>query len=301
MIQRQYQHPQDIKLLQEFNSLAISETDGCGYLQPGDIPHHVFNGNKHFDPSEILTIWEDDSGVVAWVLVGPRMKLFDVQVRPGLRSMDLESTVLTFAYDSLIQQMQYHNIDGDKVFCDSFQCDTIRSTSLLKLGWKLESQGEYVLNYADLVDLVEPELPVGYKIRSSDGVHEAESLAEIHSKSFGTTWTKELYQKVMESPGYSPEREFVVIAPNGAFAAFMVIWYDYKNKSGYFEPVGVHENYRRLGLGRSLILSGLIQMRNIGMSKAIVANFTSNNAASSLYKSCGFNPKYYLDCYSKSI
>jgi len=301
MIQRKYRGPQDIKLLQDFNSAAITETNGCGYLQPGDVPHHVFNGNKFFDPSEILTIWEDAFGIAAWILVGPRMKLFDAQVRPDLRNTDLEYEILTYAYERLLNRMIKYTIEGDKVFCDSFKCDLIRSNILLGLGWTLDSPGKYIINHAALDSLSDPELPTGYSIRATKGMEEAQLLAEVHSKAFGTEWTKKLYQKVMESPGYSPEREFVVIAPNGTFAAFIITWYDLKNKTGYFEPVGVHEDYRRLGLGRAMLKYGMQQMYKKDMGTAIVANFTNNKSAFNLYKKCGFKPKYYIDYYSKSI
>ena len=54
--------------LQDFNAAAIAATDHCGYLHPGDIPHHLFNGNQKYDPAEVMTIWEDDQGVAAWLL-----------------------------------------------------------------------------------------------------------------------------------------------------------------------------------------------------------------------------------------
>ena len=94
---RTYTGEADLKLLQDFNSAAIAATDHCGYLHPGDIPHHLYSGNKYYDPAEIMTIWEDDQGVAAWLLVGPRHKSFDAQVRPDLRGSDLEREVLEYA------------------------------------------------------------------------------------------------------------------------------------------------------------------------------------------------------------
>ena len=46
MIKRTYTGEADLELLQGFNAVAIAATDHCGYLYPGDIPHHLFNGNK---------------------------------------------------------------------------------------------------------------------------------------------------------------------------------------------------------------------------------------------------------------
>ena len=54
----------------------------------------------------------------------------------------------------------------------------------------------------------------------------------------------------MESPGYEPERELVIQAPDGTFVAFTVIRYDPLNSTGLFEPVGTHKDYRRRGFGQ---------------------------------------------------
>ena len=71
MKRRTYTGEADLKLLQDFNAAAIAATDHCGYLHPGDIPHHLFNGNNKYDPAELMTIWEDDQGVAAWLLANP--------------------------------------------------------------------------------------------------------------------------------------------------------------------------------------------------------------------------------------
>ena len=52
MIRRTYTGEADLELLQDFNAAAIAVTDHCGYLHPGDIPHHIYNGNKYYDPAE---------------------------------------------------------------------------------------------------------------------------------------------------------------------------------------------------------------------------------------------------------
>lgn len=77
MIKRTYTGVADLKRLQDFNAAAIAITNHCGYLHPGDIPHHIYSGNKFYDPTEILSIWEDHQGVAAWLLVDPSHKSFD--------------------------------------------------------------------------------------------------------------------------------------------------------------------------------------------------------------------------------
>ena len=66
-----------------------------------------------------------------------------------------------------------------------------------------------------LDDIPEPELPEGFIIRAATGVEEADKLAAVHNGGFGTGWDADAYRKVMESPGYDPARELVVVAPDG--------------------------------------------------------------------------------------
>lgn len=89
MRRRPYESASDLVLLQDFTARAVAVTEGCGYLHPGDIPHRLFNGNRRYDPAEVMTIWEDGAGVAAWVLVGPRHRSYDAQVHPDLRGGNL--------------------------------------------------------------------------------------------------------------------------------------------------------------------------------------------------------------------
>jgi mycothiol synthase len=299
MIKRTYRGAADLKLLQDFNAAAIAVTDHCGYLHPGDIPHHLYNGNRRYDPAEVLTIWEDEQGVAAWLLVGPRHKSFDAQVRPDLRGGDLEREVLQYAADRVVGLMRRFDIAGDSIYADAFRGDTARVQLLASLGWEAEDGLPYVLNCTKISVLAVPELPDGFSFRSAAGIEDAAALAEVHNASFGAGWTPESYRQVMESPGYEPERELVIQTPDGSFAAFTVTWYDHLNATGLFEPVGTHEDYRRRGFGRALLLYGMQQMAAAGMKLATVANFGQNEAAHRLYQACGFQPWHLQDDYKK--
>lgn len=98
---------------------------------------------------------------------------------------------------------------------------------------------------------------MGFSFRSARGMEEAAALTAVHNGAFGSIWTPELYRYVMQSPGYAPERELVIQAPDGTFAAFTVTWHDPLNRMGLFEPVGVHRDFQRRGFGRALMLYGL--------------------------------------------
>ena len=299
MRNRTYTGEGDLKLLQDFNAKAIAATDHCGYLHPGDIPHHIYNGNKHFDPVELMTIWEDDYGVAAWLLADPSHKSFDAQVRPDLRGDDFEREVLEVAYDRTANLMQRHNIAGDFICADAFREDTARVELLMALSWEPDNEIPYVLNRIEIKSIALPALPDGFSFQSANGIEDAAALAEVHNAAFGPIWTPELYRKVMESPGYEPERELVIQSPDGPFVAFSIIWYDHLNRIALFEPVGTHKDFRRRGLGRAIILYGLQQMKAAGMQFASVAHFGQNEAARELYQACGFKPWYLQDGYKK--
>ena len=299
MKKRTYTGEADLKLLQDFNAEAIAVTDHCGYLHPGDITHHLFNGNKYYDPTEILTIWEDDRGVAAWLLVSPRFKGFDAQVRPDLRGNDLEREMLAYAYDRTAELMRKYDIDGDYVCGDAFRGDTARSELLVALGWEPDNGPPYVLNRTEIAAIEVPILPDGYSFQSVKGIEDAAALAEVHNAAFGPIWTPALYRKVMESPGYAPERELVIQAPDGSYVAFCIIWYDHLNRTGLFEPVGTHKDYWRRGFGRAIVSYGMQQMAAAGMEFATVAHFSHKEAARGLYQACGFKPWHLLDGYVK--
>ena len=301
MHQRPYQNASDLKLLQDFNARASAETGGCGYIHPGDIPHRLFNGNRHFDPGEVMTIWEDDQGVAAWLMAGPRHKSYDLQVRPDLRGDGFERELLAYADERLVELMRKYNYESERIYGDAYRCDTIRSELLLASGWESDDHEQFVLNRAKIGDIRLPALPAGYAFRSARGIQDAGGLAAVHRAAFGVEWTAESYGKVMQSPGYLAESELVVVAPDGRFVAFAKTWLDELNRTGLFEPVGVHKDHWRRGFGRAVLLFGMRQMAAAGMEFATVANSTHNEGARELYKACGFKPWHDSDGYSKLI
>lgn len=301
MKRRTYAGEADLKLLQDFNAAAIAVTDHCGYLHPGDIPHHIYNGNKHYDPVELMTLWEDDQGLAAWLLADPGHKSFDAQVRPDLRGSDLELEVLEYAYERTVELMRQYKITSDFIHADSFRGDAERRELLAALGWEPDNELPYVLNRSEINSFAVPALPDGYSFRSAMGIEDAAALADVHNAAFGPIWTPELYRKVMESPGYEPERELVIQAPDCTFATFSIIWFDHLNHIGLFEPVGTHKDHRHHGFGRAIILYGMQKMADAGMEFATVAHFGNNEAARGLYQACGLKPWHLLDGYKKHL
>ncbi|NQV04991.1 GNAT family N-acetyltransferase [bacterium] len=302
MRRRTYEGETDVGLLQAFNAAAIAATGGCGYVHPGDIPHRLFNGNKLFEPAEVMTVWEDRVGVAAWVLVGPRHRSYDAQVRPDMRGGVFEREVLEYADTRTAELMRLHGIESNQMLGDAFRCDLTRIGLLAEMGWESDGEPPYVINRARIADLAPPMIPDGYSIRPVAGVEEAAAVADLHSAAFpGAGWTPELYRQVMESPGYDPGRELVAEAADGELAAFAVTWYDNLNRTGLLEAVGTHRDHQQRGLGKAVVRFAARHMADAGMEFVIVANEGSNAASEALYRSAGFKPWHLLDGYVKAI
>lgn len=103
------------------------------------------------------------------------------------------------------------------------------------------------------------------------------------------------------SPVYRPEMDLVAIAPEGRVAAFCIAWLDFTNRVGLFEPVGVHPDFRLMGLGKAVLAEGLRRMMAYGMQSAIVCAEADNTAAQRLYQAAGFQVEQHLLTYVKSL
>ena len=288
----------DVGLLQRFTAEQIKEHGRSGFLHPGDIPHRIFNGLRRENPADLVHIWEEDDGVIAWALLDPRGAGFDLQVASSTDS-DLERDFLVWSEETLIELMRTAGSASRYIETDAFADDSARCGLLRSMGWVAIDDEVLVLTRRRIDKVSPPELPEGYSLRTVSGVEEAAAVAELHAAGFGSSWTPELYRRVMESPGYSPDRELLVEAPDGTLAAFCVIWPDEINQTGYFEPVAVHPAHRRLGLGRALMRAGMQAMQDWGMEHAEVMFEEGNPGSGKLYLGEGFEPIWELSLFRK--
>lgn len=292
----------DLTRIQNLVAEGAARTNRCGYLHHGDVPHHFYNALKDFDPSELVRLWEDESGcLLGWAIVYPRSKSFNVQMHPDHRGGELENELLIWAENTTVEWMKKLDLSGE-MESDVCGCDTVRSELLKQRGFSAPQHPVYVHTERSLFDPIpEPVLPEGFSIRSAAGEHEAGALAEVHAGSFKSSWTAEKYLKLMRSPGYDVEREMVVVAPDGRFAAFCIYWLDMLNKTVLFEPVGTHEEFQRRGLARALMYHVMHKVKIQGIETAIVLHETDNVASTNLYANAGFKPVHEIYFYTKKF
>jgi ribosomal protein S18 acetylase RimI-like enzyme len=207
--------------------------------------------------------------------------------------------MLQWAYETSRRVMNEIGREEKPVMTDVSAGEDKRIQLLHELGFEKDKHWLNVTERSPADAIPEPTLAEGFTIRAAT-MDDYEQLAAVHSGSFNSNWSPELYRdEVMRKPGYRPEREIVVVASDGRFAAFTVTWLDEVNKVGYFEPVGVHSDFQRKGLGRAMMLHTLHEMKALGMTTAMVAHGIENPASTGLYNSLGFRTKYEITGYKR--
>jgi mycothiol synthase len=140
-----------------------------------------------------------------------------------------------------------------------------------------------------------PIIPEGFVIRPLAGEQELDEYVNLHQAVFGTDlMTKEIRKSIMSSPEYDPQLDLVVQTRDGRLAAFCVCQINpYENEiseqaAGWTDPIGVHPDFRRIGLAKALIQEGLIQLKTRGMEFAKLGTRSDNFAMLGLAKQTGF-------------
>jgi mycothiol synthase len=134
----------------------------------------------------------------------------------------------------------------------------------------------------------DPQLPPGYHNASVRWPEDVASRVEVHRSAFEPSrMTIEQYSRLRELPHYAPERDRVVVAPDGTFAAFANAWYDPEARVGELEPVGSHADHRRLGLARAACFAGFRELDAAGAQACVIVTGRRNVAAEALYEGLG--------------
>lgn len=303
MIRKNYSSGEDLYRAQQALMDWTAQVGDCNYWHKGDIGHRLFNGGygRGYEPSDIFYYWLDDSGeVIAFANIYPWWEMFDLQVAPQHRYTDTHTELFTWCEQEIQAFAQRIDKDLKQITVDSFDCNPEHNTFLRARGYEFSKHALNMTNH-DLQSLPDAPLPDGFTIRLAT-VDDLDNLADVHNNSFTNKWTAEIYGKVFNAPHM--EREFVVVAPDGRFAAFTNVWLDEVNRSILFEPVGTHSDFRRRGIGKAMMVNVLKQMQaehNIQCAYVCHELPDKNPASGRLYASVGFTTRYPIHDWVKSV
>jgi ribosomal protein S18 acetylase RimI-like enzyme len=291
MIQREFSSQVDLRAMG-----ALVRDFPVGNLHVADLPYRF--SSWAFDYPDNVGLWVDAEGqqLLAWAVMQTPFWTIDCACHPSA-DRNLHRQILAWADRRACQIL---DTPGGRpawfvnVFAD--QADRIRD--LEEAGFA--SQADVGADSWSKVLMQRPaeatplnySLPAGFVIRPLAGESEAEAYVELHRAVFESrNMTAEWRARTLRHPAHIPDLDLVAIASDGRLAAFCVCWLD-KNSGGeadgQIEPLGVHVDFRGLGLGRAILAEGLRRLQLYGAGQIYVETDNYRNAALELYESAGF-------------
>jgi ribosomal protein S18 acetylase RimI-like enzyme len=289
---RLYRDEQDLQHMQTLLMESRSQTNDWRYWHVGELIWDFFMVLCHLDPQGYIRLWHDPAGkLIGYAILGEDPS-FHCQVSPEYVDCGIESEALAWAESQLghlpppaAQPWSSEFVSGVR------QDDSARIAFLEAHGFQL---GEYVeVNMLRSLTAPIPEvaLPPGCQLRSvqeSDLPDRAAIQREVwHPWTVGEVSDAD-YTRFRQLPGFHHDLDIVVIAPDGAIAAYVNAWIDPLNRIGDFGPVGARQAYRRQGYTRLALLEGLRRLQAYGMQRVCISTGLTNTPALNLYHSLGF-------------
>ena len=261
--------------------------------------------DPRLDPARDLQLWQDsDSELIGfaqlWILVAPdelNGRIF-TWVRPEARGGALETQILDWGAERLREAMRAHGLPGGlRPTTGAEQTDEIALLS--NLGFAIVRYS-YTMERSLAEPIAEPQLPEGYTIREMAGPDEAEAWLEMFNLSFidhpnHSPWMVEQVLHYLDAPIYRRDLNLVAVAPDGTLAGFCWMTINPEDNAhtgrqvGEIDVLGTRRGYRKLGLGRALLLEGMHRLRRAGIETARLGVVANNpTGALKLYESAGF-------------
>ena len=257
----------------------------------GDLEWWHASGDPGVDWAARIRLWELGGRLVAWGWINPPASL-DWFVADGVSPADAaEVRAAMLEWQAEVgREATASGAADDAIQLVTWAVDDWPEADVLReRGW---NPTETILTqYLQPLDapLDPPRVPDGYILRSLRGPEDVPARVAVHRAAFAPSkMTVEKYGILVGLDHYRWEHDLVLEAPDGTFAAFTMCWVDAAGSIGEFEPVGVHPDHQRRGLGRVIMRAGLRLMRDAGLRDAMVFSLRTNGASEELYRSAGF-------------
>jgi ribosomal protein S18 acetylase RimI-like enzyme len=261
-----------------------------------DLPYRF--SSWALDYPENIGLWIDGNGaLLGWAVMQTPFWTIDYAYHPQ-ETTSLHQQILAWA-DERAQQV-VDTLSGRPMwFINVFTSQQDRIHDLEESGFASQADvGEnswtkVLMRRAGQIPIKASVLPDGFTIRPLGGEREVAAYVELHratfqSKSMTIAWR----QRTLERPEYIANLDLVAIAPDGRLAAFCICWLNRKSSgeiSGQIEPLGVHEDFRKQGLGRCILAEGLRRLQQHGAGWVCVETDNYRDEAFALYESMGFH------------
>ena len=290
MIQRRFAGEVDLRKM-----TALTNEFAADNMHVADLPYRF--SSWAIDYPENVGLWFDDNdNLVGWAVMQTPFWTIDYALQPRVLQ-EVHPQILSWA-DERAKQIVDSPSGRPVWFINVFARQAARIQDLEGAGFASQADvGEnswtkVLMRREDPAEIGRPVLPDGFIIRPLVGESEVDAYVDLHREVFDSkSMTPEWRRRTLERPEYVPDLDLVAVAPDGRLAGFCICWLNKQSTagaSGQVEPLGVREEYRKLGLGRSLLTEGLRRLQGHGAESVYVETDNYRDEAFMLYESAGY-------------
>jgi ribosomal protein S18 acetylase RimI-like enzyme len=150
-----------------------------------------------------------------------------------------------------------------------------------------------------------PHLPEGFSLHAVRDAREFAAATALYRDVFvsGSSIVRDRLALMRESD-HIEAADLVLEAPDDTFAAFCLCTAGTpgishtNHQEGWIDLIGTRLAYRRLGLGRAMLLAGLQQLKNFGADRALLGTASWNVAAQQLFAATEFQLMHQIRWYA---
>jgi GNAT superfamily N-acetyltransferase len=293
---RQYSDPADYKLIDNFLIEHYQQGNQDGnWIEPA-----WEYGHSHplLDKSSLgkIGIWQDGNEIVGVTHYEWQLGEAFFQFHPAYRH--LRKDMLDYAEQSL-----YGTSKNGKRFLQVYinNYDDEFQTLVISRGYdKDENSVRQMLQFTIPYPFPAITLPDGFCLKSLADEPDWAKVHRVLWRGFDHEGEPppgeeelESRRSMFDSPNGRRDLKIVVQAPNGDFASFCGMFYEPNGKFAYVEPVATDPDYRRMGLGKAVVLEGIHRCAALGATVTFVGNDLP------IYQAVGFRKIYENECWVK--
>lgn len=257
-----------------------------------ELRQHLRAGALH-NPAD-AQVWAHGSGQLAAIaMIWDGMALI-FSIHPRDLSEDLADEILSWG---IARAGALARRSGERacLLVPSCAADRQAAALLARRGFVAEDWWLLRMVRALAAPIAAAGLPDGWALRPASSAQDLAAATALYQDVFVADSSVVRERLALRRAGEQVHAlDLVAVAPDGALAAFCLCTagpLDLAHparKEGWIELIGTRPEYRRLGIGRVMLLAGLRQLKTLGAERALLGTASWNVAAQSLFASAGF-------------
>ncbi|NEP04737.1 MAG: GNAT family N-acetyltransferase [Okeania sp. SIO2G4] len=319
---RSYQGENDLEAVAEFFQVCETVDRLDEWVSVSDL-RQEFNA-PDVDRERDIRLWKNGEGkLIGFGKLSIQEAVdgyFSFRVHPTVRGEGIEQEIIRWG-EARMEEVARERDVSVKLRSATRDDKTERIALLESCGF---TPKRYFLNMErSLADpLPKPEFPIGFTLKSHSSAqfsgkqeqrHFLEAWVEMYNQTFIDhwnfhEWTVEKLEYKMSYPDYRQYLDLVALTADGTFAAFCICFIHPEDnqrkgtREGQIGDLGTRRGFRKRGLGKAMLLSGMERLQAVGMDKVRLGVDAENpSGANRLYESLGFRKVNTKIIYGKEL